>query len=139
MIARRVLIGLLITLFLPAPRGNELYILLNLHSRFLALFQNNSDACATDDSDNIVFNVVSLKSLEDPSGYPVDLFDGLLENEIEKELEEDEGKDDKNSKYNFLSVLIQFHFDHELKLGYMQSGYYMDMRHNCSSCLVLRC
>ena len=139
MIAKRVLIGLLVTLFLPAPRGNELFVLLNFPARVLAFFEGYSGADNSVLSDEIHLTGVNLDNLSEQEGYPVDWFDGLLEKEIENELEEDEGKDNKSSKYDFLSVLIQFHFDHESKTGYLQSGLYKNLKHQSSGYLVLRC
>ena len=140
MIAKRLLIGLLITLFLPAPRGSDLSVFFNFAEivlNFLDMKRHDNGGIFPSENQGheVLFNVAL------DSDYPVDLFDGLLENEneIEKEIEKDEGKENKNSKFEFLSVLTHLHFDHEMIFASLP-GQINQFNHHYKIChLILRC
>ena len=98
MIAKRVFIGLLITLFLPAPRGNDISIFLKLPGIILNLFEiRPNEIAGVVSSENQTDDAVKYKVAHE-TGCPIDLFNGLLEKEVEKELEEESNESDINSK-----------------------------------------
>ena len=139
MIARRFLIGLLIALFLPAPRGNDVSFLLNLPAVVLNFFEMRQVDHAVVDSPEDRTSEETRYNTAFQTDCPVDLFEGLLEKETEKELEEDEGKDNKNSKYDFLSIQTQFHFDHEMIFGCNPGQLNQVYQHYDSGRIILRC
>ncbi|MFM7130430.1 MAG: hypothetical protein ACKO0V_13845 [bacterium] len=126
---------------MPTPRGNEISFFIRLPELFLNVFQSQklieeNDLC---DEEHEELVDLSFYNVAMESECPIDLCEGLVEKEIEKELEEEEGRDSKTSKHDFISNVLYFHFHHGSVHGLAQnvSNHIFQEKINCH--FVLRC